>query len=55
MCKHFLSVGSEVHHLQTKIAELSSEVDALKEEKTVYQNKAAELVNMTFFKLLTIV
>jgi len=40
----YVTVSSEVHHLQVKISELSSEVDSLREEKTQYQNKAAELV-----------
>ena len=39
-----LPVGSEVHHLQSKISELSGEVDNLREEKTKYQMKAGEMV-----------
>lgn len=38
------AVGSEVHHLQVKITEMSREMDTIREDKTKYQLKAAELV-----------
>lgn len=41
-----------MHHLQVKITELSRDVDSLREEKTQYQNKAAELVSKICFVLL---
>lgn len=38
-------LGSEVHHLQAKIAEQSGQIDVLREEKEKYQIKAASLAS----------